>query len=77
MNINATLQPMVSVKARVVAAIAVVGVVAFVSMGARDASHVAVQSAAATIKQGPAVTHITLAPVQIVARRAPADGKKT
>ena len=63
----AALQPLVSVPSRVAAAVAVAGVMALALLGAQDASHQAVLTAAHAFSNGPA--HVTLAPVQIVGRR--------
>ncbi|ROZ79198.1 hypothetical protein [Ramlibacter sp. WS9] len=67
----AALQPLVSVRSRVAAALAVVGVMALASLAVQDASHQAVHTAAVSFSNGPA--HVTLAPVQIVGRRASLD----
>jgi len=68
-------QPLVPALARFAAVVAVVSVMAFGSVAVRQASHEAVQTAAASFSQGPA--HVTLAPVQIVGRRAPTDAKRS
>jgi hypothetical protein len=67
----AALQPLVSVPARMAAALAVVGVMVLASFAVQDASHQAVRTAAASFSSGPA--HVTLAPVRIVGRRASPD----
>ena len=64
----AALQPLVSVPSRVAAALAVVAVMALGSLAVQDASHQAVRTAAVSFSSGPA--HVTLAPVQVVGRRA-------
>jgi hypothetical protein len=67
----AALQPLVSVPSRVAAALAVAGVMALALLAVQDASHEAVRTAAETFSSGPA--HVTLAPVQVVGRRASLD----
>jgi hypothetical protein len=71
----ATVQPLLSVPARIAAALTVAGVLALASLGVQDASHQAVRTAAATISQGPA--HVTLATVQIVGRRSAGDARRS
>lgn len=68
-------QPLVPALSRFAAAVAVVSVMAFGSVAVRQASHEAVQTAAASFSQGPA--HVMLAPVQIVGRRASLDAKRS
>ena len=67
----AALQPLVSVPSRVAAALAIAGVMALASLAVQDASHQAVRTATVSFSSGPA--HVTLAPVQIVGRRAGLD----
>lgn len=68
-------QPLLSVPSRIVAAVAVVAVIALASIGAGQASHHAVDTAAQTFSKG--VTHIQLSPVQIVGRRDAAAARRT
>jgi hypothetical protein len=67
------LQPLVSVPSRIAVALAVAGVMALAALGAQDASHEAVRTATETFARGPA--QVTLAPVQVVGRRATLDAK--
>jgi hypothetical protein len=60
-------QAQVSAAARLAAAIAVAAVTAVAWLGAEQASHHAVRSAAQAISS--AATHVTLPPVQVVGRR--------
>ena len=78
MNTTATLrpaavQPLLSVPSRIVAALAVAGTMALASLGVQDASHQALRTAADAFSHGPA--HVTLAPVQIVGRRATLENR--
>ena len=80
MNTAATLHPtapqsLLSVTTRIAAAVAVGAVLVLVSLTAQQASHQAVQTAAESFSRG--TTHVTLAPVQIVGRRASADAKRS
>ncbi len=68
-------QPLVPALARFAAAVAVVSVMAFGSVAVQQASHDAVQTAAASFSQGPA--QVTLAPVQVVGRRVSLDAKRS
>jgi hypothetical protein len=66
-------QALLSMSSRVAAVVAVCAVLVLVSLTARQASHQAVQTAAESFSRG--ATHVTLAPVQIVGRRASVDAK--
>jgi hypothetical protein len=66
-------QPLLSLSSRIAAAAAVAGVMVLASMGVQQASHEAVHTATETFARGP--SHITLAPVQVVGRRAGLDAK--
>ena len=68
-------QPLLSLTSRIAAAVAVVAAIALASMGASEASHQAVQSAAQSFSAG--TTHVQLSTVQIVGRRDAATVKRT
>ncbi len=63
-------RPLLSTPWRLAAAVAAVLLLVLASLGAREASHQAVQSAAATFSRS--TTHVTLPSVEIVGRRQPA-----
>ena len=67
-------QPLVSAVARFAAVVGILAVMAFGSLAVQQASHEAVQTATQTFSNGTA--HVTLAPVQIVGRRASTDAKR-
>jgi hypothetical protein len=68
-------QPLVPAVARFAAAVGVLAAMAFGSLAVQQASHDAVQTAAASFSQGP--VHVTLASVQIVGRRIAGDAKRS
>jgi len=68
-------QPLVSATAKIAAVTAVAAVLAFATLGAKQASHQAVQSATASFSQG-TTKHVTFDRVEIVGRRATGDTKK-
>jgi hypothetical protein len=68
-------QPLLSLPARIAAGLGVAAAVTLASIGAGQASHQAVQSAAQSFGSGP--THVQLAPVQVVGRRDAVEAKRT
>ncbi|MDB5872120.1 MAG: hypothetical protein JWQ07_1562 [Ramlibacter sp.] len=72
----AAFQPLLSTSSRIAVALVVAGVLALASIGAQRASHQAVQTAAESFSGHPAHVQATLAPVQIVVRRANTDAKR-
>lgn len=68
-----TMQPLLPAAWRAAAAIAVAALMALALMSARQASHEAVQTAAATFSRS--TVHVTLPSVEIVGRRQPTGGK--
>lgn len=68
-----SLHPLLPAGWRAAAAVAVAALMAFALMSARQASHEAVQAAAATFSRS--TTHVTLPSVEVVGRRQPAGVK--